>query len=235
MNESNVVSERRWTDQEIATFYDNERVVRLRRRSTALCAFALLIFAIASPRWYWASLLVALIVAICLDHLFQAPLRARRRYETLLTEWTELLAASSPTARLSTTATLPDGEQLIYARPSERFAHFYMNGQNVTREVDRGELIVTNRRVLFLGHKQTLAISRSDVVRHTTSYSGQRITFEYPDRPAGEAFSVEPALFPLCMIRRGGATDFRAKPPAPLPLDIKTDQLRDAGSVEALA
>lgn len=208
----------RWTERDIASFYDDERTARLRKRSVAACAFAILIATLVQPWLYFAWLFSGVALAAVLDYYLKQPLRSRDQYEALLQKWNNLWEASAPDARMQTTAKLADGEHVIYARQSQRHAERVVNNLAVNSFVEAGELVVTDRRVLFLGDKNTLAVNTRDVLRYTPSYDGRQITFEYAQRPAGESFTVEVPFFALCMNRRGNFSQFSVERPGPLPL-----------------
>lgn len=213
----------RWTEHDITSFYDDEGIQRVRRRSAAACGLVLLVATMFQPLLYLAWLLCTAAIALAMDHWLKAPLRSRSQYEALRATWIALLEQSSPSATMPTTAKLDDDEQIIYARPSQRYSERLLNGAAMSCFLEAGELIVTDRRVLFLGSAHTLAVDARDVLRYTFSYAGQRITFEYPQRPAGESFTVEFPLFALCMSRRGDFKQFSVEPPPPLPLDASSD------------
>jgi len=104
--------------------------------------------------------------------------------------------------------------------------------------VDHGSLAITSDRIVFLGSHQTVDIATSRVMRFSTVEGTDRVNFEYAGRTPGESYTVNPALFNLCMVRRGKDQRFQIPiPPPPLDLDandpIALQSLRNQKELDA--
>ncbi len=71
-----------------------------------------------------------------------------------------------------------------------------------TEVVDRGQLILTNQRVVFLGDSETLEIPSDKIIGfHFNEHDD--LVVDYPKRPKGECFSVPDALsLKMAMVNR---------------------------------
>jgi len=97
--------------------------------------------------------------------------------------------------------------------------------------VDTGTLTVTNQRFLFLGARNTVIVSRADVLRASlpTDYF---LVLEYQGRPAGEMFSIGYWTFRMAMVRRANDAAFTLpswtgavldNPPLTMPLPMRVN------------
>lgn len=99
--------------------------------------------------------------------------------------------------------------------------------------VDAGELILTNERAVFLGERDTIEIPNGSIMRYTLA--DDRLVLEHGARESGEAYSVDPVLLRLCMVRRARRRDFTLPaPPMPLPLSEGRQLIGDPRSAQQL-
>jgi hypothetical protein len=234
----------RWTTADISRFYDDERIALARRRGVVFTAFAFLILTLIVPSLYFLWLVVTLAVEGLVDSSARSPLRHRKQYEHLRAYWVKLLEDSAPNAVMTPRAPLQDGESVIYADLSSRYLERHLGTRSTpvsranttsakglpasqastTEEiygevsVDEGQLIITDRRVLFLGKRDTLEIPSTTIFRYSFLQSPDRLVFEYAGRPSGESFTIKKLFFQLCMYRRSKVPAGSVPmPPAPLP------------------
>lgn len=249
----------RWTMADIARFYDDGRITLARRRGVVFTAFAFLLLTLIAPRLYFLWLVVILGVEAFVDSTARAPLRSRKQYEDLRASWLENLNDSSPDATMEPTVPLQEGERVIYTDPSTRYIERHLGTRSTpvaaantvaratpgsppsTTEqiygevpVDEGELTITDRRVVFLGKRDTLEIPLAKIYRYSYLQWPDRLVLEYPGRPSGESYTIDMLFFQLCMYRRSPMSTFSMpKPPPPLPED--TDLAMVTRSHAALA
>lgn len=217
----------RWDPDEIKGWYANQAIAIRRRATIVIVSLSFLLLTLLVPLAYGWWLVLALAAALLIDYAMRSPLRKRAKYERLRAVWQALLTASSPEAAMSTQASLDEGERVVYARQSVRYLEGRLqNGAIGLATFDSGDLIVTDQRVLFLGGRNTLSVQIRDMLRYPPALAGNRVTFEYPGRPTGESFAINPELFGLCMARRGGFTAYAVSPPAPLPI---SDEAHEEG------
>jgi hypothetical protein len=246
----------RWTAGDVARFYDDHRVLLARRRGLVFTSLSFVVLTICSPRLYFSWLALITAAEWFVDYAARSPLRSRKRYEALCAFWSEILDDSSSSAVMVPAIALKDGERVIYMDNSSRYLERHLGarssgaarintkssrgsatGPHSTVEqiygnvpVDEGQLIITDRRVVFLGKRDTIEIASLTIFRYSWLQTPDRLIFEYTGRPPGESYTIEKLFFDLCIYCRSktpvGPTPI---PPAPLPVDTYIERLRPTG------
>ncbi|HTU80657.1 MAG TPA: hypothetical protein VMF61_00920 [Candidatus Acidoferrales bacterium] len=83
--------------------------------------------------------------------------------------------------------------------------------------VDNGEVVVTSRRFVFLGARNTVEVPTEEQLRALWPDENGRLEVQYPHRQPGEAYTVDGLLFRACLARRAPNGSY-PMPEAPEPL-----------------